>query len=79
MVHSWSVYYMAVKSPCGLMTSRSEDVAAARGEPAPVMSATAGASATVALARTFKFIDTESKAVHSQQPEQALSLFRLLI
>jgi hypothetical protein len=34
---------------------------------------------SVALARTFKLIDGELKAVHSEQWERAFSLFRLLI
>ena len=34
---------------------------------------------SVALARTFKIVDAELKAVHSQQWERAFSLFRLLI
>ena len=34
---------------------------------------------SVALARTFKLIDSRLKAVHSQEWEQAFSLFRLLI
>jgi hypothetical protein len=34
---------------------------------------------SVALARTFKIIDAELKAVHTQEWEHAFSLFRLLI
>ena len=34
---------------------------------------------SVALARTFKVVDAELKAVHSQEWERAFSLFRLLI
>ena len=34
---------------------------------------------SVALARTFKFIDAEVKAVHTQEWERAFSLLRLLI
>jgi hypothetical protein len=34
---------------------------------------------SVALARTFKLIDTEVKAVHKQEWERSFSLFRLLI
>jgi hypothetical protein len=34
---------------------------------------------SVALARTFKLIDSRLKAVHSQEWEQTFSLFRLLI
>ena len=33
----------------------------------------------VALARTFKLIDAELKAVHTAEWERAFSLFRLLI
>ena len=36
-------------------------------------------SISVALARTFKIIDAELQAVHSQEWERAFSLFRLLI
>jgi len=34
---------------------------------------------SVALARTFKLIDAELKAVHSEEWERTFSLFRLLI
>src|SRR5258708_1444728 len=34
---------------------------------------------SVALARTFKVVDAELKAVHTQEWERAFSLFRLLI
>ena len=34
---------------------------------------------SVALARTFKFIDAELKAVHTEDWERTFSLFRLLI
>ncbi len=34
---------------------------------------------SVALARTFKFIDAELKAVHTEEWERTFSLFRLLI
>jgi hypothetical protein len=34
---------------------------------------------TVALARTFRLIDAELKAVHSEEWERAFNLFRLLI
>ena len=33
---------------------------------------------SVALARTFKFIDAELKAVHTEEWERTFSLFRLL-
>jgi hypothetical protein len=36
-------------------------------------------SISVALARTFKIVSAELKAVHSQEWERAFSLFRLLI
>ena len=34
---------------------------------------------SVALARTFKLIDAELKAVHTEEWERTFSLFRLLI
>ena len=34
---------------------------------------------SVALARTFKLVDADMKAVHSQEWERAFSIFRLLI
>ncbi len=34
---------------------------------------------SVALAKTFKFIDAELKAVHTEEWERTFSLFRLLI
>ena len=34
---------------------------------------------SMALARTFKMIDAEMKAVHTQEWERTFSLFRLLI
>jgi uncharacterized protein DUF1931 len=33
----------------------------------------------VALARTFKLVDADMKAVHSEEWERAFSIFRLLI
>jgi hypothetical protein len=34
---------------------------------------------SVALARTFKLVDADMKAVHSQEWDRAFSIFRLLI
>ena len=34
---------------------------------------------SVALVRTFKLVDADMKAVHSQEWERAFSIFRLLI
>ena len=39
----------------------------------------AAGGVSVALARTFKLIDAELKAVHSEEWERTFSLFRLLI